>query len=102
MTTLPENIAVIRPELAAAGERLVRGMCARWWVPADGVAAVERALASERAIRERCRETVHTAHRTPWLIGSVDAQQTAVAWARIRHTASVERTRALLVERRVG
>ncbi len=71
---------------------------ARWWTPADSVAAVERALATERAIRARHRATVHLVHRGPWLIGSVDAQQTAVAWARIRHTESVERSRMLMAK----
>jgi hypothetical protein len=70
----------------------------RWWTPADGVAAVSKALASEATIRARHRATVHLVHREPWLIGSVDAQQTAVAWARIRHRESVERTRALVAD----
>jgi hypothetical protein len=70
----------------------------RWWTPADGRAAIERALASELGIRARHRETVRIAHRSPWLIGGVSAQRAAIAWARLNHTASEERTRALSKE----
>lgn len=72
----------------------------RWWTPADATAVVLKALATERAIRARHRETVRIAHRQPWLIGSVDAQQVAVARARAGHTESVERTRGLTVFQR--
>lgn len=72
----------------------------RPWHPADAGRAIDRALASEAEIRAKARELVAIAHREPWKIGSVDAQQYTVARARERHTASVERTNALLVSQR--
>lgn len=67
----------------------------RWWKPSDRAEALMLALQSECDIRERARHLTHVAHREPWLIGSPDAVQDAIAWARIRHTESIARSRAL-------